>query len=192
MAQVKKADVRDAILASAFDLFSQRGYVATTVSAIAQASSMTVANLYVYFPSKLILLYAVYRPWILERLHQLRIAVLRYRTPRTRVRRLVLGIWRDIPSTDHGLANAIVEALSTTPQTEKKPSDLLVHVEQFVTELLVEIVPEDRRHLVQTGLISHLMWMAFDGFAINRRLGDVRDMEAIADQWAEFLLGPAD
>jgi hypothetical protein len=32
--------------------------------------------------------------------------------------------------------------------------------------------------------------MAFDGFAINQRIGDLRDIEAIADIMTDLLLGP--
>ncbi|WP_068079781.1 TetR/AcrR family transcriptional regulator [Novosphingobium rosa] len=192
MVQVKKADVREAILAAAFDLFSERGYVATTVSAIAKASSMTVANLYVYFPSKLVLLYAIYEPWMLRQLEDLRAAVLPYRSPETRLRRLILGLWRDIPSIGQGLPNSIVEALASTPPSEVKPNNLLVQVEALLSDLLREILPEERHFLVEGGLLSHMMWMAFDGFAINRRLGDVRDMDALADLWVGMLLGGAE
>src|SRR5271155_227040 len=62
--QVKKSDKRSAILAAAFDLFSRRGYGATTMADIARAANTTVANLYVYFPSKLVILYEVYNPWL--------------------------------------------------------------------------------------------------------------------------------
>ena len=189
MAQVKKDDMRNAILAAAFDLFSERGYSSTTVSAIAKAASMTVANLYVYFPSKIVLLYAVYRPWLLAKLEETEATVLRYRTTETRLRRLILALWRDIPSTDHGMANALVEALATTAPDDKKPNDLLAHVEAYLTNLLVKIMPETRRPLVEDGLLSHMMWMAFDGFAINRRLGDVRDMDRLTDHWISMLLG---
>ncbi|SEK00807.1 transcriptional regulator, TetR family [Sphingobium sp. AP50] len=189
MAQVKKDDMRNAILAAAFDLFSERGYASTTVSAIARAASMTVANLYVYFPSKIVLLYAVYRPWLLAKLEEAELTVMRYRTPETRLRRLILALWRDIPSTDHGMANALVEALATTPPDDKKPNDLLLSVEDYLTNLLVQILPKTRCPLVEDGLISHMMWMAFDGFAINRRLGDVRDMDRLTDHWIAMLLG---
>lgn len=189
MAQVKKEDMRNAIMMAAFDLFSERGYSSTTVAAIAKASSMTVANLYVYFPSKILLLYAVYKPWLTSKLEEIETATMRYRSPETRLRRLILGLWRDIPSTDHGMANALVEALATTPPDDKKPNDLLLRVEDFLTELLIRILPEERHHLVADGLISHLMWMAFDGFAINRRLGDVRDMDTLTDHWIAMLLG---
>lgn len=189
MAQVKKADMRDAILASAFDLFSTKGYSTTTVADIARASSMTVANLYVYFPSKLLLLYAVYTPWLRSQVAQLREAAQKYRTPRTRLKRVLLGIWRDIPSADHCLANALIDALSSKKPDEKKPDELVEWAEIELTEMLLEIVPEERRACLAEGLLSHCIWMAFDGFSVNRRLGRIRDVDALADIFTDLILG---
>ena len=47
MAQVKKPAVRDAILKSAFRLFSHRGYEGTTLSQIAAGAGVSTANVYV-------------------------------------------------------------------------------------------------------------------------------------------------
>src|SRR5262249_13522754 len=63
MVQVKKASVRNAITESAYELFSRRGYNATTLLDIAQMAGTGVSSLYSYFPSKLHLLYAVVEPW---------------------------------------------------------------------------------------------------------------------------------
>ena len=38
-------------------------------------------------------------------------------------------------------------------------------------------------------LLANLFWMAFDGYAINRRIGDVRDIERLADGVVALLLG---
>ena len=63
MVQVKKKAVRQAILDSAYDLFSERGYHSTTLQEIAELAGVGVSSLYSYFPSKLHLLYAVVEPW---------------------------------------------------------------------------------------------------------------------------------
>lgn len=55
MAQIKKPEVREAIIQAAFELFSRKGYTATTMAEIARTANMTVANLYVYFDSKLLI-----------------------------------------------------------------------------------------------------------------------------------------
>ena len=71
MAQVKKEAVRDAILKAAFDLFSRQGYEGTALSRIATEAGVSTANVYVYFASKLDVLYALYDPWLRKRLTRL-------------------------------------------------------------------------------------------------------------------------
>jgi AcrR family transcriptional regulator len=190
VAQVKKSDKREAILAAAFDLFARKGYGATTMADIARAANTTVANLYVYFPSKLVIMYEIYNPWLAQQLETLRLSVRRFRSPRMRLRRIFIGIWGDIPAADHSFANCLIEALAQVPQRTSKPSDLLARSEQFLSELITENLPAERRHILHHHLFAHVAWMAFDGFAINQRIGDLRDVEAIADTMTELLLGP--
>ncbi len=192
MPQVKKQNVQDAIVAAARDSFARRGYVATTMAAVALEANTTVANLYSYFPSKLHILYAVYRPWIIDQLHALAASVRRLPMPRAKISRIFIGIWGDIPAADHCFANALIEALAVAPASMEKPNDLLQQCEALLEELLADSLPEGRRHLGHDGRLAHIAWMAFDGFAINRRIGDLRDLEAIADLFAELLLGDVD
>jgi hypothetical protein len=49
-------------------------------------------------------------------------------------------------------------------------------------------VPQ-RREIVRGRFLAHVIWMAFDGFAVNRRLGDTRDMNALTDVFVDLLLG---
>jgi AcrR family transcriptional regulator len=188
--QVKKPGMREAIVAAAFDLFCRKGYTATTMSEIARAAGMTVANLYVYFDSKLVILYEINTPWLIEQLHVLRKSVDKFRTPRTRLRRIFIGIWSDIPRADHSFANAMIEALASAPENMGKPNDLLAQAETFITQMIIESLPPERARLAEDKLLSHILWMAFDGFVINQRIGDLRDIEAIADLMTDLLLGP--
>ncbi|SOZ34910.1 TetR/AcrR family transcriptional regulator [Cupriavidus neocaledonicus] len=190
MPQVKKAGMREAILAAAFDLFCRKGYTATTMSEIARAAGMTVANLYVYFDAKLLIFYEIYTPWLLARVDSLRESVRKFPTPRTRLRRIIVGLWGDIPAADHSFANAMIEALASAPQDTAKPNNLLEQCEIAITELILESLPPERAHLASNRLLSHILWMAHDGFAINSRIGDTRDLEAIATLMTEMLLGP--
>ncbi|MGU7768629.1 TetR/AcrR family transcriptional regulator [Burkholderia sp. MR1-5-21] len=187
--QVKKAEVKEAILAAAFDLFCRKGYTSTTMSEIARASGTTVANLYVYFDSKLLILYAIYQPWLDDQLRVLRESVFKLRTPRTRLRRLITGLWGDIPAADHCFANSLIDALSGAPQGMEKPSALLATVEGALSSLLGEILPPARAELAKDQLLAHVLWMAFDGFVVNQRIGDVRDVGRIADLMTDLLLG---
>jgi AcrR family transcriptional regulator len=189
MVQKKKPELREAIVASAFDLISRKGYTATTVAEIARAASMTAANVYVYYPSKILILYAIYEPWLVRQLEQLREAATKFRTPRMRLRRVFIGLWGDIPAADHNFANTLIEALASAPEATGKPNQLLVWCEDYVTDLIREILPEERRRILENRLLAHVVWMAFDGFCVNRRIGDVRDIEAIADLLTDLLLG---
>jgi len=181
--------MREAILAAAFDLFCRKGYTPTAMSEIARTAGMTVANLYVYFDSKLLILYEIYQPWLQQQLRVLRESAMKLRTPRARLRRVFIGIWSDIPAADHSFANALIEALSSAPSGTGKPVNLLVQVEEFLTELLTAILPPERAAVVREGLLSHVIWMAFDGFVINQRIGDLRDIEKIANLMTDMLLG---
>jgi len=188
MVQVKKNDMREAILVSAFDLFSRKGYTATTMADIARQAEMNVGTLYVYFDSKISLLYEVYRPWQIQELDKLATTVRKLRSPSMQLRRLLVGLWGDLPAADHSFSNALIEALASAPPEMGKPNNLLAYVEQYLSDLLAEILPEDRLHLLKEGLLSHLIWMAFDGFTINQRLRDTRDITAMADLVAGLIL----
>ena len=189
MAQIKKREVRDAILVSAFDLFCRKGYTATTMAEIARQAEVNIGTLYVYFDSKLAILYALYRPWQEEQLRNLAESVRKMRSPATRLRRLFTGLWADIPAADHSFANTLMEALPASPAGTGKQDNLLEDVEAFLTTLLKEILPPERHYLLRDGLLSHLIWMAFDGYAINSRLRDLRDISATADLLSDLLLG---
>jgi AcrR family transcriptional regulator len=180
--------MREAILESAFDLFSRKGYTPTTMAEIARTSNMTVANLYVYFDSKLSILYEIYQPWLEQQLAALAESVRKFRTPKSRLRRIFIGIWSDIPAADHSFANALIEALAVAPKGMAKPNTLLIEVESFLTGLIAECLPEEQAHLVQDDLLAHVIWMAFDGFVINQHLGDLRDIGSIADIMTNLLM----
>jgi AcrR family transcriptional regulator len=184
--------MREAILQAAFDLFSRKGYTPTTMAEIARTSSMTVANLYVYFDSKLLILNELYRPWLDGQLLALADSVRKFRSPRAKLRRIFIGLWGDIPAADHCFANALIEALAVSPQGMSKGTTLLIDAENFLGELIAECLPDDASVDLKDGLLAHILWMAFDGFVINNRIGDVRDIERIADIMTDMLLGPSE
>jgi AcrR family transcriptional regulator len=190
--QVKKAEVREAILVAAFSAFSEKGYSATTMTEIARQAGRTVANLYVYFDSKLIILYELYQPWLMKQLDALRAEVVLLPNPKKKIRRILTGLWADIPAADQSFANALIDALASAPPNMGKPVKLLDSVEAFLTRLLRESLPAERAELVRDDLLAHVIWMAFDGFVINHRIGDVRDIERIAALMTDLLLGDVD
>ncbi len=192
MVQVKKKEIRQAILDSAYDLFSERGYHSTTLQDIAEFAGVGVSSLYSYFPSKLHLLYAVFEPWHKDAFQQLEKRVLRLKSPRDRLRAVLLGLWRDIPIANIGLTNSLMEALASADPEQKKPVPLLKWTEERLTKLLSDALPTGSAEQLDCDALSTLFIMAYDGFVINRRLNDLRDIERLSDAMCDILLGPAE
>lgn len=191
MVQFKKKQVRQAILDSAYDLFSERGYHSTTLQDVAEYAGVGVSSLYSYFPSKLHLLYAVFEPWYKDAFEQLEKRVLRLKLPRERLRAVLLGLWRDLPSANIGLTNSLMEALASADPKQKKPIPLLMWTEQRLSKLLNHVLSANGIGRVDQDALSTLFIMAYDGFVINRRLNDLRDIERLSNAMCDILLGPA-
>jgi AcrR family transcriptional regulator len=185
--QVKKKQVRQAIVDSAYDLFSERGYHSTTLQDVAELAGIGVSSLYSYFPSKLHLLYAVFEPWHKGEFEQLEKRILKLKSPRDRLFALLLGLWRDIPIANIGLTNSLMEALASADPAQQKPVPLLKWTEERLMRMLKAALPEVQ---VDYDALSTLFIMAYDGFVINRRLNDLRDIERLSNAMCDVLLGP--
>jgi AcrR family transcriptional regulator len=190
MAQVKKKHVEQAILDSAYDLFSERGYHATTLQDIAERAGIGVSSVYSYVPSKIHLLYAVVEPWQKDGFERLEKRVQKVRSPREKLRTILLGIWRDIPMENIGLANSLMEALASADPTQKKPSPLLKWVEARLLTMLTAALPDAAARRIDYEVLPNLLMMAYDGFVINRRLNDLRDIERLCNAMCDLILGP--
>jgi AcrR family transcriptional regulator len=151
-----------------------------------------VSSLYSYFPSKIHLLYAVVEPWYKEGFKRLETRVAALTDPRERLRCILLGIWRDMPTENIGLANSLMEALTSADPMQKKPAPLLRWTEERLTALLKGTIPTDPLRRINYDLLSNMFLMAYDGFVINRRLNDIRDIEMLVDTMCDIILGPAD
>lgn len=192
MAQVKKDEVRRAILAAADRLFSKRGYHDTTLAQIAGAARVSTANLYVYFSSKLEILYAIYDPWLRRRIMHLETELAQAKTSQQRVFKLLHALWCEIPSEKNGFANNLIQAISTSRPSEGYRPDLLRWFEGKIATMLGNALPPKRRALVGQARFTHILVMAFDGFVIGRHLNPrmICDDRTIAVM-AALLLGPA-
>lgn len=188
MAQVLKQSVRKLIIDKAAVVFASEGYHGATVSMIAARAKVAVGTVYTYFPSKLHLLYAVYRPWLEARMDEIERASAAGATPRAKVKAIVLGLWRDIPTADPGLANSLMEALASADPAKGKIEPLLAWNEQRLAEILANALPRSRRRYADM-LVSNFLLMAYDGYVINRRLGDLRDYDKLAEIMTDLLLG---
>jgi AcrR family transcriptional regulator len=189
VAQVKKKEVRDAILESARVLFSKQGYHATTLNAIAKKAKLGVGNIYLYFPSKLHLLYEIYRPWFQAWMSDLEVQICAIKAPQAKLEKLLVGLWQDFPAHNPGLANSLMEALASHAAETGKPDDLLLWTEREVTKCLATILPEDKRHLLDGDDLAHLVMMAQDGFIINYRWGDVRSVDTFVNKLSCMIFG---
>ncbi len=168
MAQVKKDAVRGSILAAALRLFRKQGYMGTTLNAIAAAAKTSRANIYVYFPSKFAIFYAAFEPWLDQQLTVLEHELARIANPRARLRRILLALWREIPTDGKGFANNLMQALSTAARDEPYSPAVLHKVEARVAAMIEACLPPGTA--VDSRSIAHLAFMAFDGFAMHAHL----------------------
>ncbi len=190
MAQVKKPVVLAAIHAAAFRLFAEQGYAGTTMPQIAKATGISTANVYVYFGSKLAILYAIYDPWIRQRLDALRTELTGITDPLLRLRTLFRTYWREIPAENSGFANNIIQAISTAEPDDLYRPALLRWMEAQLRDMVIEALPVKRRYLVQKTSFAHLMVMAFDGFILYHHIDPARSCDdATIDLMCSLLLG---
>jgi AcrR family transcriptional regulator len=190
MVQVKKPHVREAILDAALRLYQRQSYQATTLARIAREAGVSSANLYVYFDSKLAILYAVYEPWMRARLALLQEKVKRVPAPLERLRLVLRTLWKEIPAEENGFVNNIVQALSTAGAGEKYKPALLNWMEERISAMIRDALPPARRAVVDEARIAHMMVMALDGYSIHNHINPrgVAD-DATIDAMARLLLG---
>lgn len=190
MAQVKKTEIRDAIIENAYRLFRSQGYLGTSMADIGRAAGVAPSNIYVYFDSKFEIFYAVYEPWLKQRLARLERQLAKIGEPDKRIRRILEAIWLDLPSEDNGFANNLMQAVSTAGRDEKYRSDLLSRCESILSELLRKSLPDSRAGIVENGRLAHILLMAFDGFVVRYHLGAVRkDMKEIIEIMNGLIAG---
>lgn len=191
MAQKKKAEVRDAILEAAFELFSAQGYAATALTEIGKAAGVSKANIYVYFESKLDILYATYEPWVRARVARLEADIAAIPDARDKLRTLIRALWRDIPSEENGFINNIMQAASSaSPRDQYRPT-LLLWLEERITALLESALSPERLAALRGSRIAQVLIMALDGYAIHYHLRPTeRNVEdATIEAMVDLILG---
>ncbi len=190
MAQTKKEDVRAGIVASARQEFEQRGYAASTIRSIAQRAGMSPSNVYVYFDSKLDILFAIYDPWLRERIAALETEAGAIADPRQRLRTVLATLWQTFPAADGGFGNTFVEGLAVSGREGRYSRELLLWAEQRIAGLIVSCLPEERARRLSDTALAHILFMAFDGFAVNYILvGPSRRLERCLDLMVDLILG---
>jgi AcrR family transcriptional regulator len=168
VAQTKKVEIKQAILDAAYELFAKHGYSDTNITDIGRSAGVAPANVYVYFQSKLAILFSVYEPWLTRQFDDLERSLLRLRDPRQRLRKILSTVWRDIPSADNGFANNMMQAISTTTVREGYSPALRLAIEERLAKLLDDCVP--RLDHTSSRELANIVLMAFDGYALNFHL----------------------
>lgn len=192
MVQIKKDDVRARILDSARHELERRGYAATTMRSIARRAGTSASNVYVYFPSKLALLFAIYGPWLKEQIAALEEETARIRDPRARLRKIVATVWEYFPSADGGFGNTFVEGLAVSGRDDRYSRDLLLWAERKLSDLIAQCLPERRAEKFRDTALAHILFMAVDGFAVNYVLvGRSRSLDRCIDMMTDLILGDA-
>ena len=109
---------RDQILEAALRIFARKGFAESTVDEIAVGAGLAKATLYLYFPSKEVLLQKLvdhYR--LVPDLGELMESI-RNLPPASGIPRLVAGIWRQIKE-HKDLAHVLVREIFSNPQRAK-------------------------------------------------------------------------
>ena len=191
MVQVKKAAVRGAILEAAERLFARQGYSSTQMSQIAREAGVSTSNIYVYFASKLAVVYAIFDPWMRERIERIEQEARAIAEPSARLRHILLALWEALPAENNGFANNLMQAVANARADDEYRRDLLDWLEDRLSAMIAECLPAARRGVVRDNLLAHMLFMAFDGFAMNRKLGGAPapSTAAIVDLLHGLLLG---
>ncbi|MEJ8566204.1 TetR/AcrR family transcriptional regulator [Elongatibacter sediminis] len=170
MAQVRKEEVRNRILDSALVLFEEKGYLGTTLNAIAKHSNTSIGSIYVYFNSKVELFFELYGPWLKKQLVALHRKSSRVKDPAKRLERIILGLWYDIPVARNQFTNSFIQALSSA-KPEEFNSALFVWCTEKLKAMIEPTIPPERAALLVGHTVTDILFMAFDGYAINYKFG---------------------
>ena len=167
MSQTKKEGVRDAILEAAFRLFSAQGYSDSSIPSIAREAGISTANVYVYFKSKLEILYTLYEPWLEERLAKLGRSLAKIESREERLEKLLVILWRDLPRENNGFAKNIMQALSASRGDDDYSPRLRELFQARVAGVVTDCLSIDA---AEGEAVAGILLMAFDGFAMNVHL----------------------
>lgn len=174
MAQVKKEEVRRAIIESAFELFTREGYVGTSLPMIAKGAGISSPNVYSYFSSKLAILYAIYDPWIRDRFEELEGRLFKLEMPADRLQALLTFLWRELPGLQSGFANNVIQAISTATPRDEYRTDLIAWLEGRIEQLVLDALPPARHALVVGTEMAHMIVMTMDGYIMYRHTRPLR------------------
>jgi len=178
LARLKKKEVRNAILESAANLFMRNGYIGTTVAAIARGAGTSPSGVYVYFASKTEIAFAVFDPWMREKIENLQRDVDAQPDADARLDRLVFGLLNDIAADGSGQTLTLVQALATAKPTDEYRPNLLHWTESRLGSMLDKTWPGADTVLLKT--LNRTLMLAFDGIALRQNLRQT-DLDEVAE-----------
>ena len=170
MPQVRKAALDRRILASAFALFSEKGYRASSMPEIALGAGTTPGNLYRYYRSKFELFYAVLEPWLDEQIDGLERRLAGIEDGPEKLRAILAFMWIELPGAENNFKRNLMEALATKRAEEPYSRAVLQRSERRIARLMDASLPADTRRALLPSELAHLLFMAQDGFSLNARL----------------------
>lgn len=144
--QIRPENARRLVVA-AMEAFAERGYHATTTRDIAAAAGMSPAALYVHFPSKVALLFAIARNGHEEALDLVRRAVAGSAEPEQRIRRMVEDFvaWH---ARKHRIARIVQYELHALPEPEfREVRELRHRTEELVRDVIAGGVEAGHFHV---------------------------------------------
>ncbi|MCY4190203.1 MAG: TetR/AcrR family transcriptional regulator [Rhodospirillaceae bacterium] len=189
MAQTKKDDVRTKIVESARNEFQDHGYAASTIRGIAKRAGISTSNVYVYFESKLELLFAIYDPWLRAQILQLEAQAAEIADPKERLRAIIATLWETFPAADGGFGTIFIEGLAVSGREGQYSRDLLHWAEERLSTLVASCVPQERADQFSDTAFAHILFMAFDGFALNYGLiGPSRRLDRCLDLIVDLIV----
>lgn len=168
MARVKSEKMFENITLAAEALFEKHGYIGTTISRIAKEAGTAPSNVYVYYPSKIEIAFAVFDPWLRERISELEERVASCAGVREQLTTLVEGLLSDIAGDESGRTLTLVQALATARKTDEYSPALLHWTEERILGMIARALPDGDPELLRS--LAHVLMLAFDGVALRQNL----------------------
>jgi AcrR family transcriptional regulator len=184
------AATRERILDAAFGLTAGEHAAGLSMRRLAEACGLNVATLYHHFPSKADLLHAVLE----ERGYPRRMgeegpppSVLRGRTERERVRRLVGWLWHEAEDEEAAWRLLLGEGLRGEPAAREEADRLLTMLEPVLAGWLAEVAPSlgDRTATAARLVRATILTLAVEHLALG---ADPARASARIDDLARVLL----
>lgn len=171
MAQVKKPEVREAILLSALRLFAEHGYLATTMPRIARDSGVVAGNLYRYYRSKFELFFAVLHPWLDRQLDGLEARLAAIPGAEARFRAILGFLWIELPRAENRFLRNLAEAVASRRPEDDYSRETLEATRRRIEGLLAGCLPPEMEG-DDLADVTHMIIMAHDGIVMDTGLAD--------------------